>query len=339
MRSTSFGSVLVLGALGLVNAYLVDPPTTAAADTVPDCSGWVVTTSSDTCSSLATDNYISEDQLKTYNWGVPPPPKPTPSSTVAPSPTNGVATPSPIQSGMTTNCNKFHLVVSGDGCYDLASTYSISLDDFYAWNPAVGSECTSLWTKTYVCVGLIGSTPTPKPTVTPAPSTTVKPSSTVKTSTGNGVATPTPVQPSMVPNCNGFYLVKAGDGCYDIAAAAKIPLDSFYQWNPYVGTDCSKLWSGYNVCIRTIGFTAPASSTFKTSTVPTTTKPASNTPTPVQQGMVTGCKKFHKVVAGDGCWDIANNNKIALDDFYKWNPAVKTDCSGLWAQYYVCIGI
>ncbi|KAH7066518.1 LysM domain-containing protein [Paraphoma chrysanthemicola] len=144
----------------------------------------------------------------------------------------------------------------------------------------------------------------------------------------------------MVPNCNGFYLVKAGDGCYDIAAANSISLDQFYQWNPYVGTDCARLWSGYNVCIRTIGFTAPTSSTFKTSTIPaTTTKPASTTPTPVQQGMVAGCKKFYKVVSGDGCWDIANNNKIALDDFYKWNPAVKTDCSGLWAQYYVCIGI
>ena len=66
MRSTSFETVLVLGTLGLANAYLVDPPTTAASDTVSDCSGWVVTTSSDTCTSLATNNWISEAQLKTY---------------------------------------------------------------------------------------------------------------------------------------------------------------------------------------------------------------------------------------------------------------------------------
>jgi Tfp pilus assembly protein FimV len=142
----------------------------------------------------------------------------------------------------------------------------------------------------------------------------------------------------MVPNCNGFYLVKAGDGCYDIAAANGISLDQFYQFNPYVQTDCSRLWSGYNVCIRTIGMVTPASSAFKTSTVATTTKPASTTPTPVQQGMVADCKKFYKVVSGDGCWAIADTNKISLDDFYKWNPALKTDCSGLWAEYYVCVG-
>lgn len=66
MRSSIFEAILFLGALGLANGYLVDPPTTAAADTVEDCSGWVVTVATDTCTSLATDNWITEDQLKTY---------------------------------------------------------------------------------------------------------------------------------------------------------------------------------------------------------------------------------------------------------------------------------
>jgi hypothetical protein len=26
-------------------------------------------------------------------------------------------------------------------------------------------------------------------------------------------------------------------------------------------------------------------------------------------------------------------------DFYKWNPAVKNDCSGLWPDYYYCVGV
>jgi LysM repeat protein len=241
---------------------------------------------------------------------------------------------------MTTDCNNFYLVVQGDGCYDIATSHSVALDDFYKWNPAVGSNCASLWLNTYVCIGILGgSTADPKPSNTHKPSTVVQPTSTAKTSTGNGVATPTPIQPNMVPNCNGFYLVKTGDSCYDIAAASGISADDFYRWNPYVQTDCSKLWTGYNVCIRTIGFSPPASSTFKTSTVAMPSKPASSTPTPVQPGIVDSCKKFYKVVSGDGCWAIADTNKISLDDFYKWNPGVKSDCSALWLGYYVCVGV
>jgi LysM repeat protein len=233
---------------------------------------------------------------------------------------------------MVANCNKFYIVKSGDGCYDIAAANSIALDQFYTFNPYVQTDCSRLWAGYNVCVGVIGgATPTPSPTPTPTPA---KPTS---TSAGNGIATPSPVQPSIAPNCAAFYLVKSGDGCFDIAAANGISTDQFYAWNPYVNTDCSRLWSGYNVCIRTVGFTPPKSSTFKT--VATSTKPASSTPTPVQPGMVSGCKKFYKVQSGDGCWAIADMNKISLDNFYKWNPAVKTDCSALWGQYYVCVGV
>ncbi|OAL43397.1 LysM domain protein [Pyrenochaeta sp. DS3sAY3a] len=359
MKSTFVQVSLLFSTLGATSAYLVDPPTTALPDTNQYCSGWQIAEERMLdCNNIAsahglpiglvaqwnpscksTRNFvIGNSYCIEVNFGLSEPtPTPSPSSSGHPNPsgpTNGVPTPSPIQKGMTANCNKFYFVVAGDGCYDIAAGNSISLDDFYAWNPAVGNTCAALWTKTYVCVGILGgSTPTPKPSNTPAP-TSVKPTS---TAAGNGIATPTPVQPSMVPNCNGFYLVKAGDGCYDIAAANGISLDNFYAWNPYINTDCSRLWSGYNVCIRTIGFTAPVSSTLKT--VATTTKPASSTPTPVQPGMVNNCKKFYKVQAGDGCWAIADTNKITLDNFYKWNPAVKTDCSGLWAQYFVCVGV
>ncbi|KAH6867368.1 hypothetical protein B0T10DRAFT_419895, partial [Thelonectria olida] len=59
----------------------------------------------------------------------------------------------------------------------------------------------------------------------------------------------------------------------------------------------------------------------------------------IQDGMVKGCKEFYFVQTDDGCWAIANANGIDLNDFYEWNPAVKTDCSGLQAKSYVCIGI
>jgi hypothetical protein len=59
----------------------------------------------------------------------------------------------PQQTGIISNCNKYHLVESGDGCASIASAYGISLSNFYSWNPAVGSSCGALWLGYYVCVG------------------------------------------------------------------------------------------------------------------------------------------------------------------------------------------
>jgi LysM repeat protein len=57
---------------------------------------------------------------------------------------------------MTTSCNKFYLVVSGDTCYGITAKYGITLPFFYTWNPAVGTSCLSLYTGNYVCVGVVG---------------------------------------------------------------------------------------------------------------------------------------------------------------------------------------
>lgn len=45
---------------------------------------------------------------------------------------NGIATPTPTQTGMVGRCDSFYLVVSGDGCWDIAAEAGIDLDDFYA---------------------------------------------------------------------------------------------------------------------------------------------------------------------------------------------------------------
>ena len=55
--------------------------------------------------------------------------------------------------------------------------------------------------------------------------------------------------------------------------------------------------------------------------------------------MVSSCNDFYKVILNDSCYDIANNHSILLSSFYDWNPAVRTDCSGLEANEYVCVGI
>jgi hypothetical protein len=69
----------------------------------------------------------------------------TVSSVTSTTPT-AVTTPTPIQSGITTDCNKFVLAVAGvSTCFDIANNNSITLQDFYEWNPAVGTNCENLW--------------------------------------------------------------------------------------------------------------------------------------------------------------------------------------------------
>lgn len=66
-----------------------------------------------------------------------------------------MTTPIPYQTGIVSDCDSFHLFVSGDGCYDIAAAVDIALDDFYAWNRAVGTSCTNLDLGDYVSIGII----------------------------------------------------------------------------------------------------------------------------------------------------------------------------------------
>ncbi|THC91912.1 hypothetical protein EYZ11_008622 [Aspergillus tanneri] len=72
----------------------------------------------------------------------------------------------------------------------------------------------------------------------------------------------------------------------------------------------------------------------------TTTNNSGNTPSPTQSGLISTCNAFYKVQVNDICYDIASYyGNFTLDQFYEWNPSVKSDCSGLQAGYYVCIGV
>ena len=56
-------------------------------------------------------------------------------------------------------------------------------------------------------------------------------------------------------------------------------------------------------------------------------------------GTVAACKKFHLVVPGEGCWVIEQTEKISHADFMRWNTGVNADCTNLWANARVCVGI
>ncbi|KAH8812335.1 hypothetical protein F5884DRAFT_843633 [Xylogone sp. PMI_703] len=330
MRS-SFIFWTIVSYIGLTRAYLVDPPTTASNDTITDCSNWVVVASTDSCQGIADDNFITLAQFDTYNpsvsstcilvignsycveedFGIPPP---TTTSSQPSSTENGVSTPSPIQTGMVSNCNSFYLVQPGDQCTVIASNHGISLQTFYSYNPAVGSTCAFLIAGDYVCVSVLGGT-----------------TLTTTTTPGNGIVTPTPIQSGMVGNCNSFYLVASGDQCATIASSHGISLTNFDAWNPLINSECSNLIAGDYVCIGAVGFT-----TTKTTT---TSGNGISTPEPIQTGMVKNCNTFYLVKSGDQCATIASSHGISLANFDAWNPAINSDCTNLIAGDYVCVNI
>ncbi|KAM0511970.1 hypothetical protein ACHAPE_009326 [Trichoderma viride] len=122
---------------------------------------------------------------------------------------NGISTPTPIQTGMTTSCNKFYLVQSSNSYAVIATTYNMPLATFYSWDPAVGLSCATFNVGYYVCVNAISYTPPKTTTTTTTTTTATKKTST--TSSGNGITTPTPFKTGMVNNCNKFYLIKSSD--------------------------------------------------------------------------------------------------------------------------------
>lgn len=240
----------------------------------------------------------------------------TPTTTA---PGNGVSTPASIQTGMVKNCNKFHPVTDKTTCKALLEYNNISMADFFKWNPAVGADCGNLWANTHACVGVIGgSSPTTK-----LPATTTSP--------GNGIKTPDAIQPGMVKNCNKFHLIKETTTCKALLEYNKISMADFYKWNPAVKSDCSGLIKGTEACVGVIGGSPP----------PTTTQPSNGIKTPIaiQPGMVSNCNKFHLVKETTTCQGILDYNKISLADFFKWNPAVKKDCSGLIRGTEACVGV
>jgi hypothetical protein len=204
---------------------------------------------------------------------------------------------------MVDNCNRFYKVKNGDTCTTIAAAAGVTIAQLATWNKEIGgTACTGIWADYNICTGVIGGTPTDP---------------------GNGITTPTPVQPGMVTNCNRFYKVKNGDTCATIASAAGVTVAQLATWNTQIGgTACTGIWVDYNICTGIIGGTAP-----------------NPTPQPIQTGMIANCKKFHLVKTGENCEAITKLYGITLANFIKWNPAAGSSCTGLWANTYACVGL
>ncbi|KAI1860817.1 uncharacterized protein JN550_011279 [Neoarthrinium moseri] len=306
-------------------------PTPIQPGMVENCDAFYLVQSGDNCEVIASKNGISVTQFLTWNTDIGGSAcnglwaeayvcvsviGHTPATPTTTKPGNGIATPTPTQPGMVDNCDAFYKVASGDNCDVIAAKNGITTSQFLQWNTEVGgTACNGLWAEVYVCVSVIGHTPTP---------TTSKP--------GNGIATPTPTQPGMVANCDAFHKVVSGDSCATIASKNGITVTQLAAWNDVGGTSCPGLWLDVYVCVSIVGHT-PAT--------PTTTRPGNGvaTPTPTQSGMTPNCKSFHFVATGENCATIASKYKISTTQFINWNPAVGSGCAGLWANTYACVAV
>jgi hypothetical protein len=130
--------------------------------------------------------------------------------------------------------------------------------------------------------------------------------------------------------------VASGDDCGTIEIKYGVTLQQFIVFNTYIDTACNNLFLNYSYCVSGIPISSSSSTT---TSVATTTSSAVATPTPTQSGMASRCTVFYEAQPNDGCYDIAQEYGITLDDFYAWNPAVGNDCSGLWPDYYYCVGM
>ncbi|KAF5602849.1 uncharacterized protein FSUBG_7489 [Fusarium subglutinans] len=126
LNKTTCDQDLIVG-----NAYCVEPVT-----------GWDLPALTEAATSRATG---TESPTGTKATAVTASTTPTSTSEKVPSPT---------QPGIVDNCNKWHYVDNGDGCYSIAEKSHISLADFYKWNSKVGNDCSGLWLHYYVCVGV-----------------------------------------------------------------------------------------------------------------------------------------------------------------------------------------
>ncbi|KAJ4192340.1 hypothetical protein NW759_016647 [Fusarium solani] len=116
---------------------------------------------------------------------------------------------------------------------------------------------------------------------------------------------PSPTQDSLIDTCTSFYQAAKGDTYTKIIAKYKT-----FDFNDFFKTP-----------------TSPPSQTTATE-IAVETSPSK--PSPTQEGLIESYTSFYFATKGNTYAKIvAKYGTFDFDDFYKWNPAVEEDCSGL----------
>ncbi|KAK4096007.1 carbohydrate-binding module family 50 protein, partial [Parathielavia hyrcaniae] len=147
--------------------------------------------------------------------------------------------------------------------------------------------------------------------------------------------------PNTTTYCTWWVDLTTPVACSTILSENAITLETFRRWNPSVSENCGTLPGGRSYCVEAMFEPPPASTTTSTTTPTSTTVPGNgvSTPVPTQPGMISYCNKFHFVQQGQTCATIAALYSISAAQFIQWNSAAGSDCSGLWASTYACVGV
>ncbi|KAK9415412.1 putative chitinase [Seiridium unicorne] len=132
---------------------------------------------------------------------------------------DSVTPPGPTQTGIISTCNAYALPEDGSGCWDFANSNGITLDELYAWNPAIG-ECENFWLGEAYCVAVSGS---------------------AKRAQGARIGS---AALNIRTDCSTIKVV-SGDSCDLLASRCGISGDDFTKYNDDI---CSTLVPGQRVC-------------------------------------------------------------------------------------------
>ncbi|KAI8945349.1 hypothetical protein F4801DRAFT_568522 [Xylaria longipes] len=126
------------------------------------------------------------------------------------------------------------------------------------------------------------------------------------------------VQAQNITNyCTEYQIPAAGYDCLSFAAQAGIESGQFAQWNPTVGSDCSNFLPGLQYCVAVYHYKQP--------------------------GITSNCNQF--AVANNTNWAdlpcqiIETQYGLSHARFVAWNPAVLSNCTGMYPGYDYCVSI
>ncbi|KAG6864060.1 hypothetical protein C0991_000492 [Blastosporella zonata] len=227
-------------------------------------------------------------------------------------PPTTTATPKSVAPGVVAGCTSFFTQTNPSLlCYQIASTYGITVENFEAWNGGANT-CNALQPGLAYCVAAT--------TVSVSATATKPPTST---------ATPKTVAPGVVSGCTSFFTqTNPSLLCYEIASTYGITVENFEAWNGGANT-CNALQPGLAYCVAATTVTVS----------PTATKPPTATATPktVAPGVVAGCTSFFTQPNPSLlCYEIASTYGITVENFEAWNGGSNV-CNALQPGLAYCV--
>ncbi|KAK8036494.1 hypothetical protein PG991_001631 [Apiospora marii] len=125
------------------------------------------------------------------------------------------------------------------------------------------------------------------------------------------------VSPGIVGACVQREVAPAGYDCHKFTAGRGLEPDQFVLWNPDVGGGCERFRVGTSYCVAVHHYAQP--------------------------GITSNCNKLAMANETDWvrnpCQIIETQFGVSHARFVAWNPAVQTNCSGLYRGYDYCVSI